>query len=106
MTTWAGRKYGSDPYKTSDTTKDPEPQRVDAAHSIPLKKGDFESHGSTISTAKQIYNHQAPTEGGNKYLWYCCRCGGGGMDCSLDKGCCHCNNHWRCDRCDVVAGNN
>lgn len=43
---------------------------------------------------------EEPTDGG-QYHWYCCRCGWGPLNVSLDVECLNCNDHPRCGNCEV-----
>jgi len=70
---------------------------------IPPSTADLASLDTTQTRRTHTPNHTVPStsHGKGDYVWYCCYCGLGPNNATLDKACPHCNNHWKDSCCRV-----
>jgi len=70
-------------------------------------------HRPSVSSERKDFRRQrlyrpkdieASYPSGDKKLWFCCACNDGPTLTTINEGCSHCCNHWRCSRCRVYLG--
>ncbi|PSN72535.1 hypothetical protein BS50DRAFT_570007 [Corynespora cassiicola Philippines] len=72
------------------------------AHAMPLTRENLAMLDQNSNRPAYMTAPQAPVDG-VEYIWYCCNCGYGPANITIDQGCSSCNNHRRCGGCPVEA---